>query len=223
MCQWPKTIRLPIGTAGLVRGIVRDESGVPLSGITVFLMKANSKVQLGAMRHTSADKSGGFVFDNVSWGKYKLYAMDAERGYPDTSFAFYSQGHYVKVETSPSSPVVSATLQLGPKAGIFEGKVVDAVTKDPVNPTFLLTDFNDPSRWISTSVASNFSVLVPSATSINVKVSAPGYKAWYYNSGSEASKATALRLNAGEELRMTIELSPEETKPSGASPHGSQR
>jgi hypothetical protein len=65
-------------------------------------------------------------------------------------------------------------VNLGPKAGILTGTISDALTGKPIPAGFDLAQVKDRTRWMRTSAAPNFRVLIPSSKEIEVKVSATG-------------------------------------------------
>jgi len=201
---------------GLIAGTVVDERGGPVTGIKVFVAKSDGRIKLNAMRHARSDGQGRFTFAGLPSGQYRLYAIGEDQGYPDTTFEFYAQNPVPLIqipETGGSSDVV---ITLGPKAGAIAGTVVDKTTRALVNATFVLTDASEPARWISTSVPAKFRILVPPGRNITVRVSAPGYDAWYYNNHTPGN--TPLRVASGEEVHLDVELSPSEA-PATAKTH----
>ena len=97
-------------------------------------------------------------------------------------------------------------VNLGPKAGILTGTISDALTGKPIPAGFDLAQVKDRTRWMRTSAAPNFRVLIPSSKEMEVKVSAPGYEAWVYPDPTVPSQF--LRLDPGSEMHLDIKLKP---------------
>jgi len=186
--------------AGSIRGTAVDEKGVPVSEA-----KVNAEIMDGRMRHTlvryvETDSNGHFVVDRLAWGTYKVIAMKEDSGYPNTAFAFYGNDVFQTATLTPAGPVAELTIHVGPKAGVLKGSVINILDSGPVNATFRLTRAASPDKWLSTSVASSYRVLLPPSTDVLLEVSAPGFKTW--------TPAGPLQLHPGEELRLDISLDP---------------
>jgi hypothetical protein len=191
---------------GLITGTVVDERGGPVTGIKVFVAKSDGRIKLNAMRHARSDNQGRFAFSGLASGQYRLYAISEDQGYPDTTFQFYAQNPAPLVQIAETGSPSDLVITVGPKAGAITGTVVDKNTRALVNATFVLTDAVEPSRWISTSVPPKFRILVPPGRDVTVRVSAPGYDAWYYNTHTPGN--SALRVASGDEVHLDVELSP---------------
>jgi hypothetical protein len=73
-----------------------------------------------------------------------------------------------------------------------------------------LKQVKDPNKWMGTSAAPNFRVLIPSSKEIEVKVSAPGYDTWFYPGSGVPPQP--LLMEPGSEMHLDILLKPAHDK-----------
>lgn len=199
------TLSCGIGTdaqqAGKIIGTVLDEKGIPLTGAKVNVLPLDGRPQGSGVRYVETDIEGRFVIDRLSWGRYSVFAMKQQDGYPDMEPSFYSAGTKIPVATiAPTAPVASVSIHLGPPAAIITGSISDSITGAPVNAFFRLARMNNAEDWLSTSVPSTYRVLVPAVTDIAFSVTAPGYEKW--------TSPRPIKLQSGQELRLQVELVP---------------
>jgi hypothetical protein len=71
-------VQVVIGNnAGKLRGFARDESGAPLSNVTVALLPAPAQRQrIDLYQSMVTDAAGAFHFEHISPGQYKLFAWE---------------------------------------------------------------------------------------------------------------------------------------------------
>lgn len=189
---------------GSIEGTVLDEKGRPVKGVKVNADPADSRIRASLVRYVETSEQGEFVIDRLDWGDYKVFTKKEEAGYPNMSYAFYSNDVYPKASLSPQTPVAKLQLKLSPKAGLLFGVVKDASTGQPVDPRIKLFRARDTRKWISVGAASNYSALLPPATEVAIEVSANGYKTRSYGSAGSGSKP--LRLRAGQKKRLDVML-----------------
>ena len=202
---------LPLAAAqekGLIRGMVVDEEGVPVSGAKVHAEPTVRRAGSLFMRFVETDAAGRYVIDRLDWGTYRVFAMKEESGYPNMYWSLYSKDALPTATVGPSTPVADFKIQMGPKAGILSGSVTNALTGSPVNAGFKLIGVASPNQWISTSVPPDYGVLLPADTDILLEVSAPGYQTWYYGGASDISKRSPLRLASGSRMHLDVLLEP---------------
>jgi hypothetical protein len=185
---------------GSIRGTVLDENGAPISGAKVNAERENGRPGSLLIRYVETDSHGQFEITRLTWGKYRLFAKNEDAGYPDMRWAFYSNDVYPIVALSPGVPEPEIRIQLGPKAGILTGSITNSLTGAPISAGFKLTRTAPANKWISTSVAPNFRLLLPPATDILLEVSAPGFRTW--------TLPYPLYLQPGSETRLDIPLEP---------------
>jgi hypothetical protein len=186
--------------SGSIRGTVVDEHGAPVGGTKVNASPEEGRPGSIFIRYVETDSRGRFKINGLTWGRYKLFAKNEAVGYPDMRWAFYSDDKYPTVVLSPAAPEAEVRFQLGPKAAILRGCITNLLTGAPLDAAFKLTRAAPPNKWISTSVAPNYRVLLPPSTDILLEVTAPGFGTW--------TSPHPLRLQPGSETRLNISLEP---------------
>ncbi len=195
---------------GSILGTVVDERGSPVVQAQVSVDPIDGRVRGTPVRMVETDKDGHFIMNNLDLVSYKIFVSKESAGYPDTAFAFYSNNAFPTVNLTASMPTVTVALKVGPSAGLILGSVSNAADGAPVLATFLLRKASDPDDWISMSQKSDYRVLVPPSVEVSVEVSAPGYKTWFYGGPSDTLNRPPIRLDSGKEMRLDIQLQPEE-------------
>jgi hypothetical protein len=198
---------------GEVRGAVINDKAASVVGARVKLVPMDGKPLSTSLPQALTRTAGDFSIKNLPYGQYRIFATKESEGYVNTSFAFYSNNEYTTVTVQATNPVVSVTLKIGPPGGVISGTVTDAATKRPIDAVFLLQRAADPSNWISRSQRADYRVLLPPLAGVTFEVSAPGYKTYYYSGGPDPLKRPPVRLESGPEMKLDIQLEPEETKP----------
>jgi hypothetical protein len=158
------------------------------------------------IRFVESDQNGFFLIDRLEFGTYYVVAMKEEDGYGPNDSAFFNDKPLPTFQISAENRIADAVLQLGPKAGILTGTIRDALTGKPIPAGFDLVQVKDRDKWMATSAAPNFRVLIPSSKEIEVKVTAPGYDAWIYPGPNIPSQS--LRMEPGSEAHLDILLEP---------------
>lgn len=192
-------------TEGTIQGVVLDDVGNPLSGAKVHA-ELQGVPMAKAIRYVESDQNGFFVIDRLEFGTYYVEAMKEEDGYGGPFWSFFNDRPLPTVQISAQARIADVVVRLGPKAGILTGTIHDAATGKPIQAGFDLKQVKDPNKWMGTSAASNFRVLIPSSKDIEVKVSAPGYDSWAYPGPSLALQP--LRMEPGSEAHLDILLNP---------------
>jgi hypothetical protein len=203
---------------GVVRGRVVDETGRTVEGVSVECDPIDSRPSGSAVRTVQTDKAGNFLVDRLSFGSYKLFAMKESAEYPNMAFAFYSNNVFPTVTLTAAIPAAEIILKVGPQAGAVEGTVRDGFSGNRVNATFLLSRALNPDSWISMSQPSDFKILVPPGADVLIEVSAQGYKTWHYGGASDVLRRPPVRLDSGKNMKLEIQLEPEEEGKKGADP-----
>ena len=218
----PTLLLFPVGTPALkmgsIHGVVVDEIGIPVSKAAVSARIINGHILSTLIRYVETDTDGQFSLDRLEWGAYRVYANKEDSGYPDTSFSFYNKGFPTTATLTPQAPIAEVRIQFGPKAGILTGMVTDALSGAPINAGFKLIRTGSPDDWISTALLARYRVLVPPSTDITLEVSAHGYKTWYSGGSSDPLRSVPLCLESGVEMRLDIQLQPEDSSGINAVP-----
>ncbi|HEX4229009.1 MAG TPA: hypothetical protein VHZ07_10080 [Bryobacteraceae bacterium] len=198
-CQTPQT--------GAISGTVVDDQGRPAVGIKVAALPLASMAMAVPWKTTGSD--GKWQSAGLKLIGYWLVTEDEPAGYPNTMSRLYQLNPQL-VYLSPESPVANVVIRLGPKAAVLTGYVTDAVTGSPVrNGGIELWRSDDVKRSIGgRPVQAQYKILLPASTAVSLKFSAPGYQSWYYPGVADASRATSLTLESGQQQTLDVRLQP---------------
>ena len=187
---------------GIIRGVVLDEFGNPLSGAKVHA-ELKGVPMAKAIHFVASDPSGCFVIDSLEFGTYYVEAMKEEVGYGGFPWSFFNDRPLPIVQISVQNRIVDVVVRLSPKAGILTGTIRDALTGKPIDSAgFDLVQVKDRSKWMGTGVSSQFRVLIPSSKEIELRVSAPGYERLMAAARDEVHKGSRDLLESGRVRRM---------------------
>jgi hypothetical protein len=196
---------------GTVTGTALDETGKPLAKAKVRVAEKGPFGGHRTIQYYETDSEGHFLIGHVPWGTYVVVGGKEGAGYPDTNFAFYSNLAVPTVTLSPDSPTANVDLKFGPKAGILEvAPVADAETGKEIRSASI-TLRRAGSDFFMTASTTEGRILVPSATEVLVRITAPGYKPWP-PTDQPTAKGTIL-LQPEEVLKLQIALHREESTP----------
>jgi hypothetical protein len=190
---------------GVIQGVVLGEGGRPVGGAKVHA-ELKGVAMHTAIRYVETDENGFFVIDRLEFGTYYVSAKNEEKEYGDSGFSFFNDKPVPMAQISDQHKIADVVVDLGPKAGILTGTISDAATGKPIPASFYLAQMKDRTKWMGTSAAPNFRVLIPSSKEMEVKVSAPGYETWVYPDPTILSRV--LRMDPGSEIRLDIQLKP---------------
>jgi hypothetical protein len=196
---------------GTIAGTVLDETGNKVVGAHVIVDPLDERPKASALLVVETDIEGKFSMANLALGSYKVFAGKDSAGYPDTSFAFYSNHIFPTVSITVSSPSANLVLKVGPPAGVLTGLVNDG-KDNPIAATFLLRRASDPTNWISLSQRPEYRVLIPPDVDVVIEISPSGYKTLYYGGASDLLKRSPLRLTSREETKLDIQLERDENR-----------
>lgn len=202
---------------GVIQGTVTYEDGKPVKDATVYAHPLD-RAMMRILPHATTDESGHFVVSHLWLGKYAVGGEKLDEGYANMTSQFYSDGKFETVVLSSPGPVANVRIQLGPKAGILVGTVVDAVTNAALNPCVEFRRAKNPSNFLSGTglVNAKYRVLVPSNADVFMKVWYGGHKSWYYPGTTQSAQSRALNLKPGEMMTIDIRLEPDpNASPSG--------
>lgn len=190
---------------GVIQGVVLDEGARPVRGAKIHA-ELKGVAMAKKIRYVETDESGFFLIDRLDFGNYYVGAMKEEEGYGSTDSGFFNDLPLITAEVSAQHRIAQVVVNLGPKAGILTGTISDAATGKPIPAGFWLVQAKDRNKWMSTSAAPDFRVLIPSSKEMEVKVSAPGYEDWVYS--NPAIRSQVLRMDPGSEIHLDIHLRP---------------
>jgi hypothetical protein len=202
---------------GVIQGTVTYEDGRPVKDATVYAQPLD-RAMMGIVPHATTDESGHFVISHLWLGKYAVGGEKLDEGYANMTNQFYSDGKFETVVLTSRKPAAGVIIQLGPKAGILVGTVVDAVTNAPLNPCVEFRRGTGFSNFLSGTglVNAKYRVLVPSSTDVLMKVWYGGHKSWYYPGTKVKAQSRPLNLKPGEVTKIDIRLEPDpDAPPSG--------
>jgi hypothetical protein len=201
-----------------IKGIVTTSGGQPVSKAIVYASRTGNSERLTRRNSVTTDDQGRFSLSNLRDGEYTVRASKEEDGYPDLTFSFYSAA-YNRVNWPQVTVVNGTTVEdvivhlASPKCGRLLITVIDAQTNKKIrdaqvslhhesNPkTLLISGTNRPDD--------SFNLLVPPDVVIDLKVSAPGYRDWNYNTDRPNGETKALRLAPDTTKELNVSLQPE--------------
>jgi len=190
---------------GVIQGVVLGEGRQPVRGAKVHAELTGVPMST-LIRYVETDENGFFLIDQLEFGTYYVAAKNEEEGYGDSGFSFFNDQPVRTAQISAQHRIADVVINLGPKAGVLTGTISNAVTGKPIPAGFWLVQAKDHNKWMSTSAAPNFRVLIPSSREMEVKVSAPGYETWVYPDPTIPSQV--LRMDPGSEIHLDIQLKP---------------
>ena len=196
---YPQTKEKPTGN---IKGTVSDENGNPVSKATVYAMHQEASLDSVSPRSTTTNEAGEFDFHGgFALGTYKLYSKKDAEGYPDRSDSFYAEtkSEAKKVELTEDHSSVTTTVDLGEKAAVIVGHVIDAVTGAPLKAKLVFMDEDGNNHSIF--VTGKYRTLLPAGKNVTVMVMpmSPDY--------DSQSPVPALRLSSGQQMDLDIPLS----------------
>lgn len=188
--------------SGNIKGTVSDENGNPVSKATVYAIPQEASLDSIAPRSTTTNEAGEFNFHGgFALGTYKLYSKKDAEGYPDRSDSFYADTKFEakKVELTEDHTSATATVDLGEKAAVIVGRVIDAVTGAPLKAKLVFMDEDGNSH--SVFVTGKYRTLLPAGKDVTLMVMAmsPDY--------DSQVPILALRLSSGQVMDLDIPLS----------------
>jgi hypothetical protein len=164
---------------GLIQGTVRDENGKPLAGANVHIQSTHRHFGRTVLEFHTTDRDGKFTIESVPWGTYSVLAGKEESGYPDTKLIIYATRGIPKVTVSPSSPIGTVVVLLGPKAALLRiNSVRDRNTGAAIRaPAITVRLAAKPTVFLTASTTLG-RIFVPANTDVVVDISASGYATW---------------------------------------------
>jgi hypothetical protein len=143
-------------------------------------------------------------------GTIGVEAIKPEDGY----IAFAGTSVRELVTLTPNQLSATVVLKLGPKAAFLHPTVKDKFTGKvipKVSLSWVVFDLNGPGQSSGGTQISRWSTraLLPSEKYFVLTVTAPGYKGWIYSDPSDPSRPAFLRLQAGEQKEVSVELEPQ--------------
>ena len=188
--------------SGNIKGTVSDENGNPVPKATVYAIPQEASLDSASPRSTATNEAGEFDFHGgLALGTYKLYSTKDAEGYPDRSDSFYAQPKFEgkKVELTEDHPSSTATVDLGEKAAVLTGHVIDATTGAPLKAKLVFLDEDGNSH--SVFVTGKYRTLLPAGKDVTLMVIVTS------SDYDPQAPVPALRLSSGQEMDLDIPLS----------------
>jgi hypothetical protein len=198
---------------GVIEGRVVNSQGESVAGAKVSAESDSS----GPVRLISSfsDKDGNYKIEVNEPGTYTLTGSKEEGGYPLTISAFHFYGTDIvapKIEVNTNQVIENVNINLGDKASILEGTIIDSKTNLPVSgkTTITLRRLDDPSLLYRIGGAEEkkngkFKALVPNVP-FTIEISSPDYDTWMYSRDGKGNGSDALILDPGETKKLTITM-----------------
>jgi hypothetical protein len=203
----------PPNFSGVVTGRVLDEDGHPV--VKARVCASPTIGWIGRIPCSESDSGGKFSIHIWRPAEYAITAEKEKDGYPATDNTFYGSPAFSpvlpRVIMSDDETRHQVTVQLGPPFGRLIGKVVDAETGQTIESVRMeLHHANTPANAIRRSKGyrkGRLWMLVPPVPII-FKISAPGYKEWWYGADGSEGGAEALEVGFGSTRELAIPLRP---------------
>jgi len=206
--------------AGCISGVVLDSEDHPLGQATVEAVDIH-RASGAIIPTTKTTKYGTFTLCGLEPGSYTVVAIKEQDYYADPISTFFSDGRTLpEFPLKANEKLENVVIRLGQKCARLKGRIIDSVTGDPVHTiepetgrhlgkaSIEFYEAESPQPYMGTGAGreGEFSLLVPTKP-FRMKVSAPGYKSWYYgDDGSEkGAKAILLPSATTKELIVTLE------------------
>lgn len=201
-------------TIGVIEGRVVNAQGELISGAKISAEKDGS----GSVRLISSfsDEDGNYRIEISEPGTYTLIGSKEEGAYPETVSAFHFYGTDIvapKIEVNKNQVIEDVNINLGDKASILEGIIIDDKTNLPVSSqtTVTLRRLDDSNLLYRIGGAEEkkngkFKVLVPNVP-FTIEISSPDYATWTYTRDGKGNGSDALILAPGETKKLKIIIS----------------
>jgi len=188
---------------GEIKGIVTDGDGSPVSDATVYAVPQGLMLDEITPRSVQTDRNGKFDFrGRFPFEAYKLYARKDEDGHPDPLDRFYadSKADVPRVDLTADHPSAVVAVKLGAKAGVLEGRVIDAETGAVLKARLGFLDGQGNGGGVDSDAEGKFRALLPPGKELTLVVRDP-------HSGRMQLPVAPLRLEPGQYISMDIPVS----------------
>jgi Carboxypeptidase regulatory-like domain len=199
-----------------IKGIVTTSGGQPISKATVYVSGLGNGERLTRRNVVTTDDQGRFILPNLPDGEYTIHAYKEDDGYPDLTFSFYSVAYnavqWPQITIVNGTTVEDVIIHLAsPKCGRLLITVIDAETNKKIRDAQVsLTHEGNPKTLLMSGTNrpdDSFNLLVPPNIVVALKVSAPGYRDWHYN--TDSSKGEPLRVAPDTTKELNVSLQPQ--------------
>jgi hypothetical protein len=193
---------------GVVYGALSTPDGRPANKLSLEAMPVDVEIN-GKLPKTKTNERGEYRFENLPWGRYKVFGEDEKAGY-----SAYSAGDdpLPEGEVTPEHPKAELSFTLPPKAGFIHihlknrrtGRAISAMTIAVVpieKPDSRV--FNDPGVF-TMSCDSDRMVLVPPDKNLLLHVKSDGFREWDESIGT----GKPVNVPSGNRLILDVQLDP---------------
>jgi hypothetical protein len=188
---------------GEIKGTVTDEDGSPVPDATVYAVPQGLVLDDITLRSVQTDRNGRFDFrGGFAWEAYKLYARKDADGYPNPLDRFYadSKADAPQVDLTANHPSAAVAVNLGEKAGVVEGRVIDAETGAVLKARLSFLDGQGNGRGVDSDSEGKFRALLPPGKELTLVV-------WPAHADRLQRTFPSLRLEPGQYISMDIPVS----------------
>lgn len=194
---------------GVVRGRVVDERGRPVSGVKVYSMILDRPPR-GREFSTVTDQQGLFFLGCAEPGRNAIYVAKEEENYPDTLRTPFIDNRLIPVVNVSNRQVTrDVEIRLPPKAARLTGRIVDALSQQPIEGatlTLCRVDYPYDCRSLNANqTKTGFSQLIP-PMALKIKASAPGHEDWFYGGDGSQKRAEVVLLAPQRVKNLVIAL-----------------
>jgi len=198
-----------------IKGIVTTSGGQPVSNAIVYATRIGNSETVTHRNSVTTDNQGRFSLSNLPDGEYTIRAYKEEDGYPDLTFSFYSEAYnavnWPQITIVNGMTVEDVIVHLAsPKCGRLLITVIDAETNKKIQDAEVSLNQEGKPKTLLISGANRpdgtFNLLVPPDVPIELKISAPGYPDWYYNTDSGNGKTKTLRVAPETTKELNVSL-----------------
>lgn len=202
-------------SSAAIKGIVTTSGGQPVSKAVLYASRLGNSEMLMRRNEVTTDDQGRFSLPNLPDGEYTIRAYKEAEGYPDLTFSFYTEAyngvHWPHITIVNGTTVEDVIVQLAsPKCGRLLISVTDAETDKKIRDAQVSLNHEGNPKTLLISGANrpdySFNLLVPPDVAIDLKVSAPGYRDWNYNTDRPKGETKTLRLASDTTKELSVSL-----------------
>lgn len=200
-----------LSAVSAIEGQVINALGEPVGGAKICAERDDALSS--RVLSTHSDDLGRFRIEVEEPGSYTVCGSKEEDGYPLNLSGFHREDGVPvpKVNVEPNQTVSGVILQLGSRASVLEGVMIDSADRSPVSKAAIILRRADrPNVFYRIGIPEHkkngvFKVLVPNVP-VTVEVIAPGYEKWTYSRDGVPGHSDALVVNRGQKKKIEISL-----------------
>lgn len=199
----PESFTAKVETGWSVGGVVLDEQGKPVKGVTVgpsieFRKRPGESRQLGVGTRIKTDEKGQWRFDMVPASLTSVHVNFSHPAFKPSHFSLPRDDYYLDLDDEPSEPI---TLDRGLS---IEGRVVDS-DGQPIEGAVVRSEFINAERQATTDADGRYLIGGCDERMTEVVVSAKGYAVDVKNVDVTASMSPVnFQLEPGKRVEIHI-------------------